>query len=134
MDHETICEFHGFCTSSTDLPRDDNFTTFGVGLHDETENTIACTADGFLELFCEKIIFQIIYAPTDSKTTEQLVSQALALCDGRETTVLNFLSVKLERVLGELETFLNERSQLTNAASFLSKNLLRVCSTDDNLA
>ena len=48
--------------------------------------------------------------PADSKATEELVTEGLALSDSGETTVLDFLCVKLERVVGELETLLNERS------------------------
>ena len=75
----------------------------------------------------------IFDSPTDGKTTEQLVAQTLALCDGRETTVLDLLSVELERVLGELESLLDEGSQLADAATLLTENLLGVGSTDDNL-
>jgi hypothetical protein len=75
----------------------------------------------------------VIYAPTNSKTTEELVPQRLALGDGRETTVLNLLGVELERVFGELETFSNEGGEFTNAAALLAKDLLGVGSTDDDL-
>lgn len=71
--------------------------------------------------------------PTDGKTTEQLVAQALALRDCGETTVLDLLGVQLQGVLGELETFLDESGQLTNAATLLSKDLLGVGGTDDDL-
>jgi hypothetical protein len=55
------------------------------------------------------------------------------LSNGRKTTVLHFLGVKLKGVFGELETLLDEGSQLPDAATFLSKDLLGVCSTDNNL-
>lgn len=71
--------------------------------------------------------------PADGETTEQLVSQALALGDSRETTVLNLLGVELERVLGELETFLDESSELADAAPFLAQDFLGVGCTDDDL-
>ena len=45
------------------------------------------------------------YAPADSKTTEKLVAERLALSNRGETTVLNLLGVELERVLRELEAF-----------------------------
>ena len=76
---------------------------------------------------------KMLNAPTDSKPTEQLVSQALALSDSRETTVLDLLSVKLKGVVGELETLLHERSKLTDAATLLTEDFLGVGSTDDNL-
>ena len=71
--------------------------------------------------------------PTDGKTAEELVAQALALCNSGETTVLDLLGVKLKGVVGELETFLHERSELANAATLLAQNLLGVGGADDNL-
>ena len=71
--------------------------------------------------------------PADSKTTKELVAQALALCNSRETTVLNLLGVELKRVLGEFETFLDESSELTDAATLLTKDFLGVGGTDDDL-
>ena len=71
--------------------------------------------------------------PADSKTTEELVPQALALSDSRKTTVLDLLRVEFERVFGELETLLHKGSKLTDAAAFLTQNLLGVGSTNDDL-
>ena len=72
-------------------------------------------------------------APADGKTTEELVPQALALSDGRETTGLDLLGVQLEGVLGELEALLHEGSKLADAATLLAKDLLGVGGTDDDL-
>lgn len=74
-----------------------------------------------------------IDVPTDGKTTEQLVTQTLALCDGGETTVLHLLRVQFEGVLGKLETFLDESSKLTDSATLLTQNFLGVGGTDDDL-
>ena len=71
--------------------------------------------------------------PADGKTTKELVTEGLALGDGGETTVLNLLGVKLERVLGELETLLHEGSKLTDTATLLAPNFLGVGGTNDNL-
>ena len=46
---------------------------------------------------------------------------------------MNLLGVELERVFGELESLLDEGSQLTDAATLLAKNLLGVGGTDDDL-
>ena len=73
-------------------------------------------------------------APADGKTTKELVTEGLALGDSGETTVLNLLSVELEGVFGELETLLNERSKLTDAATLLTQNFLGVGGTDDDLS
>ena len=46
---------------------------------------------------------------------------------------MNLLGVKLERVLGELETLLHEGSKLTDTATLLAKDLLGVGGTNNNL-
>ena len=71
--------------------------------------------------------------PANSETTKKLVAERLALGDGRETTVLDLLSVELKGVIGELEALLDERGELADAATLLSQNLLGVSGTDDNL-
>ena len=71
--------------------------------------------------------------PADGKTTEELVPQALALGDSRETTVLYLFSVELERVFGEFKALLNEGSEFTDAAALLAKDFLCVSGTDDDL-
>jgi hypothetical protein len=45
---------------------------------------------------------------------------------------LNTLSVKLNGVLGELETLLDEGGQLADATTLLTKNVLGVGGTDDD--
>jgi len=114
VDHETVGEFHRFGTSSTELARNDDFATLGARLHNETEDTVA--------------------SATDSETAKELVSQTLALSDSGQTTVLDLLSVEFEGVFGEFETFLDESSELTDAATLLTKDLLGVGSTDDDLS
>ena len=71
--------------------------------------------------------------PADGETTKKLVAERLALSDGRETTVLDLLSVELKRVVGELEALLDERGELTDAATLLTQNLLGMGSADDDL-
>lgn len=73
------------------------------------------------------------HVPADGETTEELVTQALALSDSGETTVLDLLSVELKGVVGELETLLDERGELADAATLLAQHLLGVRSTDDDL-
>ena len=112
VDHETVGELHRLGTGSTELARDDNLATLGTRLHDETEDTIASTTDG--------------------KTTEELVAERLALCDSGETTVLNLLGVKFERVLGESEALLDEGGEFADAAALLTKDFLGVGCADDD--
>jgi hypothetical protein len=107
----TYCELHGLCTGGTQLSGHNNLATLGTRLHDESENTITCSSDG--------------------KTVQQLVSKGLTLGDGAQTTVLNLGGEKRNGVLGELESLLDERSELTDAASLVTENLLGVGSADD---
>jgi hypothetical protein len=95
VNHETVSELHALGTRSTELSRDNNLTTLSTGLHDESEDTVACTSD--------------------SKTVKELVSKRLALCDGGETTVLNLGSVERDGVFREFESLLDERGKLANA-------------------
>jgi len=113
VNHEAVGELHGLGTGSTELTRDNNLTTLGTRLHDETEDTIAGTSNG--------------------KTVQKLVSEGLALSDGGETTVLNLGGVKGDGVLGELESLLDERGELANAAALLTENLLGVGGSDDDV-
>jgi hypothetical protein len=71
--------------------------------------------------------------PTHGQTTEQLVPQGLGLSSGGQTPELDLLGVQLERVLGELESLLDERLELADAASLVSEDILRVGRTDDDL-
>lgn len=114
VDHEAVGELHRLGTGSTELARDDDLATLGARLHNEAEDTVGGTSDG--------------------KTTEELVPERLALGDGVETTILDLLGVELERVLGEAETLLDESGELTDAAALVTKNLLGVGGTDDDLS
>jgi hypothetical protein len=113
VNHEAVGELHGLGTGSTELTGDDNLATLGAGLHDEAEDTIASTSDG--------------------ETVEKLVSEGLALSDGGETTVLDLGGVEGDGVLGELESLLDERGELANAAALLAENLLGVGGSDDDI-
>jgi hypothetical protein len=106
-------ELHGLGTGSTELSGNDDLATLGARLHDEAEDTIASTADG--------------------KTVEELVAEGLALGDGGQTTVLDLGGVQGDGVLGELEALLDERGELTDAATLLSEDLLCVGGADDDV-
>jgi hypothetical protein len=114
VDHESVSELHGLSTGGTELARNDDFATLGSRFHDETEDTIAGTTNG--------------------KTSKELVPQALALGNSRQTTVLDLLGVEFERVLGEFETLLDESGEFTDATTLLSKDFLGVGCTDDDLS
>jgi hypothetical protein len=112
VDHETISEFHGFGTSGTEFTRDNDFHTFGAGLHDKTEDTVA--------------------GPSDGQTAKELEFQRLGLSNGGETTVVDFFSVQLDSVLGEVESLLNNRGQFSDATSLFTQNGLSASGTDDD--
>lgn len=106
-------ELHALGTGGPELSGDNDLATLGTRLHDEPQDTVA--------------------SPSDGQTIEKLVSEGLALGDGRETTVLDLGGVEGDGVLGELEALLDERGELTDAATLLSKNLLGVCGADDDV-
>ena len=113
VDHETISELHALGTSSTQLSGHDNLATLSTALHDESEDTIACSAN--------------------SETVEQLVSEGLALGDGGETAVLDLGGVQGDGVLGELEALLDEGGEFADSSSLLAENLLSVRGADDDV-
>ena len=72
-------------------------------------------------------------SPTNSKTTEKLVPQTLALRHGGETPGLHLLSIEFKCVLREFESFLDECGKLANTTTLLAKDFLSMCGTNDNL-
>lgn len=72
-------------------------------------------------------------SPTNSKTAKKLVPQTFALCNGGETPSLHLLGIEFKGVLRELEPFLDESGELANTATFLAKDFLGMCGTNDNL-
>eukprot|EP01083_Nonionella_stella_P090539 252908_1 len=104
LDQVSISELHCLGTLSTKLSGDNNLTSLGAGLHDETDNSITGTTDG--------------------KSSQQLELEGFGLSLGTKSTVLNTLSVKLNGALVEVESLLYNRGQLTDTLSLLSKNIL----------
>lgn len=113
VDHEAVGELHGLGTSGTELSGDDDLATLGAGLHDEAEDTIACTTDG--------------------QTVEELVAEGLALSDGGQATVLDLGGVQRDRVLGELEALLDQGGELADAAALLTEDFLGLGCADDDV-
>jgi hypothetical protein len=113
VNHEAVGELHRLGTGSTELAGDDNLAALGARLHDETEDTIAGTADG--------------------QTVEELVAERLALGDGGETAVLDLGGVQRHRVLRELEALLDQGGELADAAALLTENLLGLGGADDDV-
>ena len=113
VDHETVGELHALGTGSTKLSGDDNLTTLGTALHNESEDTIA--------------------GSSDSQAVQQLVSEGLALGNGGETTALHLGGIEGDGVFGKLETFLDEGSEFTDSSSLLAENFLCVGCADDDI-
>ncbi|UYV69216.1 hypothetical protein LAZ67_6002856 [Cordylochernes scorpioides] len=95
------------------LAADHYLTSLGPGFHDVAEHTIACTAD--------------------SKTTNQLVTEGLALCNGTQTPRGNLLSEEIHRVVLEVEPLLDNRGELTDTTALLPKHILCTGGQDDDL-
>jgi len=111
VNHDSITKLHSLGTLSTELSGDDNFTSAGTRLHDETEDTIAGTAN--------------------SKTTNQLVAERLALGDGTETTVSDLLGVKLNGSYASTKTLLDNSGKLADTTTAFSQDILGAGSKDD---
>ena len=71
--------------------------------------------------------------PSDSQSSDQLVSERLSLCDGAETTSGHLLGVQLDGVLGEVEPLLDDGGQLTDPSALLSEHILGPGGHDDDL-
>ena len=52
VDHEPVDKLHRLGTSGAELAGNDNLATLGAGLHDETEDTVACTVTLVLDSAC----------------------------------------------------------------------------------
>merc|ERR1719502_755160 len=112
-DEVSILELHGFGTLGAQLSRDNDLATLGAILHDEANDTIAGSAD--------------------SQTSQQLVSQGLALGHCASSAILDTLGEELDAVLWEAISLLNHCGELTNAASLLAKHLSSTSGADDDL-
>mmetsp|Transcript_653 Transcript_653/g.1191 ORF Transcript_653/g.1191 Transcript_653/m.1191 type:complete len:236 (+) Transcript_653:281-988(+) len=114
LDHVAVGELHGLCTSATDLASNHALNTLGSALHHEADNTVA--------------------SATHCKATNELIAQRLALGDSTEAAVGDFLSVQLNRVLGEVPPLLDNSGEFANTTALLAKNILRPRRTDNNLS
>ena len=139
VDHVSIGELHGLGSSSTQLSGNNNLTTLGTSLHDESEDTVTSTNVGNEHGVSIQSLPKFnacptkVNSPPDGQTSQKLVPQRLGLGNGTETSVLDLLSVELQRVLGELESLGNQSGQLPDPPSLLSEDILSVGSTDDDL-
>ena len=71
--------------------------------------------------------------PSDSQSSDELVSEGLGLGDGAETADGHLLSVELDGALREVEPLLNDSRQLANASALLAQNVLGPGGHDDDL-
>ena len=84
LNHISLAKLLCFSTLASDFARHGYFSAFGTRLNDESEDTIACTAD--------------------SQTTKELVLQTLGLDLSVQATTGNALSEQLNAILREIES------------------------------
>lgn len=132
VDHETVDELHRLGSSSSQFTGDDNLATLGAGLHDESEDTVTGSKYGISNKSHGRD-GRVGNSPSHGKTTEELVSEGLGLGNGRETSELDLLGVKLERVLWELESLLDQSLELSDPSSLVTEDILGVGGSDDDL-
>lgn len=113
VDHETVGELHGLGSGGSQLSGDNNLDTLGAGVHNVSDNTVGGSSDG--------------------QTVEQLVLDGLALGDGRQTSLLDSLSVDGDGALGESESLLDKRHELSDSSAVLTEHLVGVGGSDNNL-
>ena len=70
--------------------------------------------------------------PSNSQSSQKLVSQTLALSNGAQSTLLNLLSIKLDGSLTELESFLHKSSEFPDSTALVSEDFLSMSSADDD--
>ena len=114
LDHVAIGELLRLSTLTSNFAGNRDLGTFSTRFHNESENTVAST--------------------TNSKTTEKLVFERLGLGLGAQTAVGDTLSENLNSTLREVEPFLNDGGQLTNALALLAENILSAGSFNDDLS
>jgi hypothetical protein len=112
LDHVTITELHTLGTLSTELSGDHDFTTLSRSFHNESNDTVASTSDG--------------------KSSQQFELEGFGLGLGAKSPVLDTLGVELDGSFGKGESLLNNRSELTDAASILSQDVLGAGGANDN--
>merc|ERR1712066_1025529 len=114
VDHHTVGEFHTLGSLSSDFTGDDDFTTSSALFHDESENTVG--------------------GSSDSKTSQEFVSERFGLSDSGETSVGNSFDVQVDLTLFVSPSFVNDSGQFPDSSGFFSQNLTWSGSDDDNFA
>mmetsp|Transcript_21150 Transcript_21150/g.44160 ORF Transcript_21150/g.44160 Transcript_21150/m.44160 type:complete len:209 (+) Transcript_21150:210-836(+) len=113
-DQIALSKLHCLGTLRTQLAADDDLHTLGTVLHDESENTVAGTADG--------------------QATNEFEAKRLALSHGAASAVLHSLCEQFHAVLGKAKTFLHQCCEFTNSASLLSQDLTSPGGPNDDLS
>jgi len=140
VNHEPIGELHGFGTGGTEFSGDDDFASFGTGLHHKAEDTVARAVQGPSASHHEARRYAEVMHytwredwPTHSKPTKELVPQRLGLSHSAQPAELHLLGIKLKAPLGELESLLDESLEFANPTSFVAEDFLGVRRADDDL-
>jgi hypothetical protein len=134
VDHESVGELHGLCSGGSQFTRDDDFTTLGAGFHNESKDTVTSSANGTMNQSRIHIASRNLdNSPSDSQTTQQLVSQRLGLSNSAQSSVLDLFSVKLQRVFGELESLGDQGGEFSDSSTLFTEDVLGVSGSDDDL-
>ena len=70
--------------------------------------------------------------PSNSQSSQKFVSQTLALSNGTQSSLLDFLGVKFYSSVTEFESLLYESSEFADTTSLISKDFLSMSSTDND--
>jgi len=114
FDHVTVLELDGLGTRTPQFTGDNDLGTFGTVLEDVAEDTVAGTAGG--------------------KTSQQFVANGFGLGNGAQGTVLHTFGVELDVSFREVESFLDLRSQFSDALTLLTQDGLSTSGTDDDFS
>jgi hypothetical protein len=125
VNHESVYEFHGFCTSGAKFSRDNNFTTFCTRFYDKSKHTITSTEISIQP--GRKIVL-----PSNSQSSQKFVPQTFTLSNSSQPSLLNFFGIQLDNSFTELESLLNKSSELTDMTAFVVENFLHMSCTNDN--
>jgi|SRR5271170_8139363 len=126
VNHESVCEFHGLCTSSVKFSKDNNFATLGARFHDKSKYIITST-----KIYVQQEERKSVL-PSNSQSSQKFVPQTFALSNGTQTSLLNLFGIKFNSSFTEFESLLHKSSEFTDSAAFVTEDFLCMSCTDDD--
>ena len=113
LDHIASAEDHSLSSLGSDLAGNGALNTLGAGLHDESHDAVARTADG--------------------EALDELVLEGLGLGGSAEATATDHLGEELELSGLEAEALVEDVGELADALALLAEDLLDVGGSDGDL-